>query len=106
MFLCVDTQGLSRTGQTGKKSLLCFLARFYPRSLRAEKSLSSCFTEPLPFTSPALRNLIDSDRDIKYSKDAPNDQSQQLAVLNWGSVTCWLCLSRTCPQFRSDLLVC
>lgn len=107
MFHCVDDTGPFQDKPDGKKSLLCFLARFYARSPRAEGSLSSCLAEPLPFTSPAFRNLIDSERDMKYSKEAPSDQClNNLQCLNWGRVTCWLHLSSICPQFRSDPLVC
>lgn len=31
----------------------------------------NCSLNPLTFTSPVLRNLINSDRDMKYSKEAP-----------------------------------
>lgn len=105
-FIVWMTQGFSRTGQTEKKkkSLLLFLGQ---RSPRTEGSLSSCFAEPLPFTSPALRNLINSDGDMKYSKEAPSDQClNSLQGLNWGRATCWLHSSSTCPLFRSDPSVC
>lgn len=36
MFHCVDDTGPFQDRRTEKKSLLCFLARFYPRSPRAE----------------------------------------------------------------------
>lgn len=106
IFHCVNDTGLfqDRPDWKKKKSLLLFLGQ---RSPRTEGSLSSCFAEPLPFTSPALRNLINSDGDMKYSKEAPSDQClNSLQGLNWGCATCWLHSSSTCPLFRSDPSVC
>lgn len=50
MFHCVDDTGPFQDRLHWKKSLLCFVSRFYPRSPRDEGWLSSCLAEPLPFT--------------------------------------------------------
>lgn len=73
MFHCVRWQCLAGADWT-ENLCLCFPAKFYPRSPTASGSLSSCLTESgsLALTSPALRNLINSDRDSSQPSVSQN----------------------------------
>lgn len=80
MFHCVRWQCLSRADWT-RNLCLCFLAKFYPRPPTASGSPSSCLTESgsLTLSSPAPRNLIDSDRDTKRLEESCQASGSQKA---------------------------